>query len=101
VRNALYLDWKYFGSTPRWLALANGYLVKGAYNRVVGQALHGVADSVRMIKSLGSADRVKLNSKAIEYIRENDLKYRGSLWNRISHEIFTTLPGGNLEDEAI
>ena len=93
VRNALYLDWKYFKSYGRLLALATGYLAKGLYNGVVFQVYRGIRDSLGMMKSLGSDEKSKLTARALEYIQLNDLRYRGNLWERVNHEVLTPLPG--------
>lgn len=94
VRNALYLDWKYFGSPARLLSLAFGYYVKGLYNGTVTQSFRGIRDGMGMIKELKPGERIKLNRRALEYIKENDSKYRGNIWKRLRNEVLAPLPGG-------
>lgn len=43
VRNAIYVDYKYFRSSGRVAAQALGYLVKGAHNRLTSQAADGLS----------------------------------------------------------
>jgi len=93
VRNALFLDWKYFGSPLRLSAMATGYLIKSLYNRVTAQGLRGARDAYGMIRAAGPEGQTPIDSKAIAYIRENDLKYRGSLVTRIVREVVAPLPG--------
>jgi GT2 family glycosyltransferase len=92
VRNALYLDWKYFGSRSKLTTLAAGYLVKGLCNGVLSQAIAGIRDGMRMAGRLNLSDRVILSSEALAYIWQNDLKHRGNVWQRMMREVLTPLP---------
>jgi GT2 family glycosyltransferase len=92
VRNALYLDWKYFGSRSKLAALAAGYLIKGSYNRVIKQAVAGIRDGLRMAGKLSAADRVILSPTAMAYIQANDLRHRGNILQRVKREVLTPLP---------
>lgn len=92
VRNALFLDWKYFRSVSAFVTRAGGYLLKGLYNGVVSQVLVGIRDSIKMAKTLDPTDQTKLSSKSMTYIRNNDLKYRGGFWDRVQREVFVALP---------
>lgn len=92
VRNALFLDWKYFRSVSAFVTRAGGYLLKGLYNGVVSQVLVGIRDSIKMAKTLDPIDQTKLSSKSMTYIRNNDLKYRGGFWDRVQREVFVALP---------
>jgi hypothetical protein len=92
VRNALYLDWKYFGSPTKLAALAAGYLLKGLYNGVSVQALTGLRDGIRMAKQLKPSERIQLNVQALAYIEQNDLRHRGGFWRRVWREVFAPLP---------
>ena len=92
VRNALYLDWKYYRSKARFAAMASGYQVKAARNRVSAQAVRGTRDALAMISSL-KADTKPLGPEARKYIEDNDLYYRGSIVERIRREVLDRLPG--------
>jgi GT2 family glycosyltransferase len=91
VRNAIYLDWKYFRSLSRLVIRAGGYLLKGIYNGILSQALQGIQDSIRMAKRLNPTDQPRLSSESLTYIRNNDLKYRGGFWDRLQREVFVSL----------
>ena len=90
VRNAIYLDFKYFRSLKRALMLSAGYLLKGAYNGTFKQALSGVLDARTMIRQLPNALPLGLHAK--QYIYEHDFRHRGSIWQRIQREVFERLP---------
>lgn len=93
VRNAVYLDFKYFGSLPRVAVQSTGYLIKGIYNRVSRQALRGVFDAMRMIGRSVRRKRARLSESTLAYIREHDLRYRGGIRQRLREEVFVLLPG--------
>src|SRR3990172_10401558 len=87
VRNALYLEWKYFRSARRWLVLALGYLAKGYYNREVKQAGQGVWDALGMVRKINLRQIRPLSKSARAYIYDNDLIHRGGTLARISSEV--------------
>lgn len=91
VRHGLYVAYKYFRSPGLVAALAAGYLVKGAYNGVVGQALRGTRDGLRMIRDVPDAGWPVLDPATREYIYRHDLTHRGSLWRRLRDEVFEKL----------
>ena len=92
VRNALYLNYKYFRSWRAVLKLAAGYVLKGAYNGLLGEALRALRDATGMMNAVRVEDMPPLNEAARRYIAENDSGVRGSLWQRLRHEVFTRLP---------
>jgi GT2 family glycosyltransferase len=90
VRNALYLQWRYFRNAPRWLAFGLGYLVKGVWNRVPGQAIHALADAIGMIRR---EPRIEpLGRRALDYLDAHDRRHRGRWWTRIRTEALERLP---------
>jgi len=91
VRHGLYVTYKYFRSPGLVAALAAGYLVKGAYNGVTGQALRGTRDGLRMIREVPDDAGPVLDPATREYIYQHDLTYRGSLWRRLRDEVFEKL----------
>ncbi len=92
VRNALYLDWKYFCSLGRLIRLAAGYQLKGVYNRLAGKALRGIMGGVKKAFRLDKENRTPLKPEALAYIETHDLKYRGGLLRRLKTEVFEKLP---------
>jgi GT2 family glycosyltransferase len=86
VRNALYVDWKYFRSKKRLLGMALGYLVKGFYNRLSVQAVKGIASGLAWCAT-GIELPEPLSATAREYVHVNDVSYRGSIRSRIWQEI--------------
>jgi GT2 family glycosyltransferase len=93
VRNALYLEDKYFHSPFRLISQATGYLAKGIYNGLSGQAARGVLDAIRMIGHTSENRRIRLSNEALTYIWEHDIRYRGNVYQRIRDEVFVSLPG--------
>ena len=91
VRNAIYLDYKYYRSTRSAFKLAAGYLLKGFYNRLYRQSVRAIWDAAGMIRTLPD-DIPPLNEHARAYIAEHDLRYRGSTWDRFRREVLTSLP---------
>lgn len=92
VKNALYLEWKYYNNFPRFIILAVGYLVKGIYNNVILQSIRGIRDSLRMIAQLPKEEKYFLSDQAKQYIIKHDLKYRGNMIRRIKSEVIEKLP---------
>jgi len=90
VRNALYLDWRYRRSLSRLLALGSGYLLKGAFNGAVGQALRALRDLPAMARSAPSVP--PLGREARRYIEQHDLRHRGGPWTRLRREVLEKLP---------
>lgn len=90
VRNAIYLDWKYFRSLFRILLLATGYLLKGLINKIPFEALRGVKDSINLIGTLDPETKT-LNNQAKEYIYENDTRMRGNILTRLLNEVLVKL----------
>lgn len=90
VRNALYIDWKYFRSFRRLSFLAAGYFIKGVYNQLTRQALTGIKDGISLSAQFATS-APQLNQEALRYVQENDAQYRGGLLNRIRQEVFEKL----------
>lgn len=85
VRNALYLDYKYRCSLLHMLSFAGGYAIKGFKNRVLGHALRGIVDGIRMALRTQCHG---LNEAARTYIQDYDEAYRGSWIDRLRLEAF-------------
>jgi GT2 family glycosyltransferase len=95
VRNALYLEYKYNRSIIRVLIKAAGYLLKGIYNGWLGQTVRGMRDTIPMIRSTSKFLESKLDASAKEYIAQNEMIYRGPIWNRIREEVFESMDKEN------
>ena len=98
VRNAIYMFLKYAPSKLKVITPALGYLIKGSYNNLFWQTLKGVIDGLLMYGRLQSRfspseSLCQISSDARHYLYENELKYRGSFWNRVKTEVLVTLPG--------
>jgi GT2 family glycosyltransferase len=91
VRNAIYLDYKYYRKWPRLLPMALGYTVKGLRNRLLRTAVSAVKDGLMMCRHI-SPEFQPLTSEAKEYIDRFDRMPRGSIVRRIKDEIFENLP---------
>ena len=92
VRNALYLNYKYFRSRRRVFVLAAGYVLKGAYNGLLREALRGLRDAIGMMNAVRVEDMPVLGEAARQYIAENEGQARGGLWGRLRHDVFVRLP---------
>ena len=93
VRNALYVNYKYFRSRRAVLKLAVGYTLKGAYNGLFGQALRALRDAGGMMNAVRAEDFPPLDEAARRTIAEYDgARQRGNLWQRLRHEVFVRLP---------
>ncbi len=92
VRNALYLNYKYFRSRRAVLQLAVGYALKGAYNGLLRQALRALRDAWGMMNAVRAEGYPPLGEGARRYIAENETAARGSLWQRLRSEVFVRLP---------
>ncbi|MGE0118012.1 MAG: glycosyltransferase family 2 protein [Dongiaceae bacterium] len=97
VRNRLYIEYKYGTSVLRLAALAGAYMLKGLHNDVGGQAARAAWDAVGMCRRYRldqhGRDTSRLSPDALTYIFNNDLRYRGSLWQRLRRELWAKLPG--------
>lgn len=91
VRNALYLEWKFYRSPVRLAMMAVGYLAKGIYNGLAGQALRGLLAALPRIWHLVPPSQ-PLGMSARAYIRQHETRYRGGLWTRLRHEVLEKLP---------
>lgn len=92
VRNAIYLDFKYFRSLRRVLLLGSGYLIKGAYNRLMRQTLRAISDSFSMMNRMTKSDQEPLDERAKKYLQRYEGSVRGGLVSRVRNEVFERLP---------
>jgi GT2 family glycosyltransferase len=96
VRNGLYTDYKF--GTPVWrlLRAAAAILVKGAYNRMLSQAVRAVFDAgmmaMKFSRSHSRTPIYRLRKDAREYIDTCEHRGRASIWNRVRRQ-FEKLPG--------
>jgi GT2 family glycosyltransferase len=96
VRNRLYIHWKYGATVGRFARSAAGYLMKGAYNGLLGQTLSGLIDAIRLCRKFdrSATDRslYVLRREVKEYIQECNPRDRASIWNRLRSHTFRKLP---------
>lgn len=90
VRNALYLDYMYYRSPWRVLVRGGAYLLKGVRNGVAAQVPRAWRDCARMVARENSG-RKPLGPDARRYVREHELRYRGSVWRRLRDEVLERL----------
>ena len=91
VRNALYLDYKFYRKWARLLPMALGYLAKGTWNGLPQVTLRAVRDGLQMSKQIDPTFH-PLGPAAVAYIDRYDRLPRGSVLRRIKEEIFEILP---------
>lgn len=86
VRNMIYINYRHFRSPLQLMTYAFGYLIKGAYNRQFSTALEGVLCGLKLIwqSDLGRP----LSPPARDYVERHELAPRGSLFERLSGEVF-------------
>jgi len=95
VRNFLYLNWKYYGSTSSFLLYSIGYLIKAIRNRLWRQYFRGISDSIKLIRQINRGRQSKLNEGGRRYINKFDIQVRGNLFTRLANEVLSKLPGAN------
>jgi len=97
VRNRLYIHWKYGATFWRFARSATGFLMKGAYNGLLGQTLSGLIDAIRLCRKFDRSafDRplYVLRQDVKDYIRECNPRDRISIWDRLREHTFSRLPG--------
>jgi GT2 family glycosyltransferase len=89
VRNALYLEYRHFGLTPRLLAQLLGYPLKGAVNGVEPQALRGILHGLRMMREAGREPAMP--REGLRYLEAHDTLPRGGLLRRVREELLERL----------
>ena len=92
VRNALYLEWKYYRHFSRFVIRAIGYLIKGVINGVLLQSLRALFDTRRLISQIPKHYDSSLTLEAKKYIYRYDEIYRGSFFRRLRSEVLAKLP---------
>ncbi len=91
VRNAIYLEWKFYASVGRISITTLGYIVKGFYNGLFYQSIKGAWAG--LIMSIRWKDRsTLLSGLAQKYINKYETSYRGSFWERVHSEVLEKLP---------
>jgi GT2 family glycosyltransferase len=103
VRNRLYIEYKYRHSIFYLVPLAIGYIVKGAVNGVLGQALRGCLHSIPMLWRIRSGEGGlpdRLSPQAEGYIQEYEMAYRGTFWQRLRQEVLVALPGAGTSSKG-
>ncbi len=93
VRNAIYINYKYYGRIDRVFLLSMGYILKGIHNSLFNEAFKGVMDGIRMCRKVARVS--KINDSTQNYILKNEMCYRGSFFKRLRTEVFAYLPGRN------
>ena len=88
MRNALYLDYKYRRSPARLAARAVGYLIRGAVNRVPGQAWEALVAFVTMWREDPPGREAVLSPLAQEYIHTHGERFEPSLPRRVAAKLF-------------
>jgi GT2 family glycosyltransferase len=89
VRNRIYIERKLDRS---WWTLAPriaGYLLKGLRNHRVTQTLRAIHAATRMTPQ---ATR-KMTTAGLSYLSRNDRLHRGTLWHRLTREVFSRIGG--------
>ncbi len=97
VRNAIYLNWKYYRSFFSIIIMSIGYIVKGLYNGLCIKSIKGIIDAIKMIHENTLSPDFVLSAKAKKYIFENDVKLRGSFINRLKSEVLARLQNNENE----
>ncbi len=91
VRNAIYLNWKYFRSIYSLLFITTGYLIKGFYNGLFKNTIRGIIQAFILICRSKQPKKYILNKNARDYIYRNDIVYRGNICTRIKEDVLRKL----------
>jgi GT2 family glycosyltransferase len=90
VRNGLFVNFKYSRNWGSFFLRAIGYKIKGLVNGAFFDGLRGVVDGFIMSRQfIKRNDIVTLSPENWEYIRINELIFRGNLIDRLRNEIFS------------
>jgi len=96
VRNRLYIHWKYGATFWRFARSASGFLIKGAYKRVFGQALSGLVDAIHLCRRFNRSTSDKslyvLQQDVKDYILKCNPHDQASIWERLRRHTFKRLP---------
>lgn len=91
VRNALYLDYKYYRSWWRCGLKGLGYSVKAVTNGTLGQAWRGMGAAWRLLRQSPPSMDYVLNGGARAYIQRYETAVRGHVWQRLKYDILVRL----------
>lgn len=96
VRNSLYIEYKFGASGWRLARITAGALIKGAYNRLLGQSvravLHAVPMAVRFSRQAAAQPLHRLGEDTQAYIRRYERGAPEPIWYRLRKQ-FQKLPG--------
>ncbi len=87
VRNRIYIERKL---DRGWLTLTpriGGYLLKGLRNRRVLPTLRAIHAAIGMTPQAAR----KMDAASLSYLSRNDRLHRGSLWHRLTREVFSRI----------
>lgn len=90
VRNAVLVHHRYHRKLSETALVASGWLLRGFYNRQGRQAIRGIVDAFRLLSNEDA--RPRLSRGARLYLWENDTRLRGSLLERLRHDVLAVLP---------
>ena len=88
VRNALFVDYKYWRSPRRLASRVAGYVIRGFVNRLPGQTLQALGGFVRMWNDARPGRDAVLTEAARDYIHEHDGRYEPSFPQRAVAKLF-------------
>lgn len=95
VRNSVLVHHRHHRRLFETALVASGWLLRAFYNGQGRQAMHGVKDAIRLLND--EEDTPRLSPEARRYVWEHDTRLRGSLLQRLRHDVLTTLPAGRKE----
>jgi GT2 family glycosyltransferase len=91
VRNAVVVHHRHHRRLAASTVVASGWLLRAVFNGHGAQAVRGIKDAIGVLHNEDEPRR--LSAKARRYVWEHDTRLRGSLLNRLRHDVLATLPG--------
>ncbi len=88
MRNALFIEYKYWRRPGRLLLKTAGYLVRGVYSRVPGQSLRALTGFARMWADARPGPEHVLTESARRYVYENSGRYEQPLARQVAGKLF-------------
>lgn len=90
VRNSVVVHHRHHRRLAASTLLASSWLLRAVVNGQGGQAVRGIKDAIGMLSYEGGSRR--LSPRARRYIWEHDTRHRGSILNRLRHDVLARFP---------
>jgi GT2 family glycosyltransferase len=104
TRNRLYTEYKNRRAPfKKILPMAVGYLIRGAINRLLGQAIRGALDAIPMcleIRRKHGRNPPALTPFAEHYLNDSEKLYNGTVWQQLRRDVLIRLQSDGVGQSA-